>query len=691
VTGAGDTRLLAALRTGDLALVQSLTARRRLRARFDGGLTPLMAVAHAPRHRVDIAQVLLARGDDVLARDNGGWTALRHAAEAGAADLARFLLDHGAYAGEEDLSGGGPLWAAVRTGDVELLRLLLERHAPANALNRYGQPVAFALISSRADPEVKAEMLATLLQAGAHVQARGGDGSTLLLQACTANDFSLVRALLAHRADTREADSRGATALHRVAAVSSGGTEIVDALLDAGAEADRLDNAGATPLARAAESGNLAVATILLRRGAARSAGTLRPLALAAGAGHRAIVETLLAAGPPAESEAGMALCAAATQHHADIGRLLIEHGADVRAREPGEGASVLALALGWYDAYIYERRAPPPLDLAFVAQLLERGADPNAAARSGVTPIFFCSDTRAFALLIAHGADVRRRDATGQTALHYAADVDGARRLLDHGADPSAASNDGTTPLHWSMYRRHLEVAALLVSRGADPNARHERGETPLLAAARMQDPAPLVRIALQAPGVDVDTRAPDGWTALMRVAARGDEDAVAALVAAGADAALRTNEGWTAAECAARWGQPGSVELLGGSPEERAGAHLVAAARDGTALPRADVAAPYLDRALGMTVYRGDAAASLRLLRRGADPNAPIATGMGHPTPPWDVLTHAVHAGRDEIVKELLARGARVAAIEILRRFARENGHARVLRRLEAWTGSA
>jgi ankyrin repeat protein len=429
----------------------------------------------------------------------------------------------------------GPLWAAIRSGGADLVDLLLAAQASPRALNRFGEPMLFALVGAAGGADVKAAILAALVKAGADVEERDKAGTPVLLAACRAKDVSLAQSLLAHRASPRATDPRGTTALHGVAALADGPAPLVPLLVEAGADPDALDRGGQTPLVCASESGNLPVVETLLRLGAGFVRGKPHPLPRAAARGHRAIVRSLLAAPVGAEG-LDAALCAAAEGHDVDMARLLIAHGADVNAAEPFEGTTVLALALGAFDGYNYERRAPPPLDHAFIEMLLARGAHPNRASRSGETPIFGYPDATTFDLLVSHGADVRHRDAQGRTALHCVLAADGARRLLDAGADVSAVAHDGTTPLHWAVFRQRADVVSVLLDGGADPNARAARGETPLIGACRVPG-LPVLRTLLAAPGIEVNVRDAEGRPVLAILRATGDEAAVAALVNAGAE----------------------------------------------------------------------------------------------------------------------------------------------------------
>ncbi|KAH0429808.1 hypothetical protein CcaCcLH18_08231 [Colletotrichum camelliae] len=73
---------------------------------------------------------------------------------------------------------------------------------------------------------------------------------------------------------------------------------------------------------------------------------------------------------------------------------------------------------------------------------LLEKGANPNAQDKDGLTSLFIA---------------IRRH----QTSL--------VRILIDHGADIDVKSNDGMNPLYYAIRQRHKDSVRLLVDRGAD------------------------------------------------------------------------------------------------------------------------------------------------------------------------------------------------------------------------------
>ena len=136
--------------------------------------------------------------------------------------------------------------------------------------------------------------------------------SAELLEAVNRGDVDAVRRSLSAGADVDFRDSEGSTLL--MLASHAGNLPMVMALIEAGAGVNACDERGWTPLMKAAYNADLDrgfadVAQALITAGANVEAPIsygIRPLMLAAGYGETAVVETLLKAGA---DEIGRASC----------------------------------------------------------------------------------------------------------------------------------------------------------------------------------------------------------------------------------------------------------------------------------------------------------------------------------------------------------------------------------------------
>ncbi|HEX6997731.1 MAG TPA: ankyrin repeat domain-containing protein [Gammaproteobacteria bacterium] len=113
------------------------------------------------------------------------------------------------------------------------------------------------------------------------------------------------------------------------------------------------------------------------------------------------------------------------------------------------------------------------------------------------------------------------------------------AIELIEAGADVNAAQGDGTTPLHWAVYRLDEELVRLLLARGAAADVRNRYGSSPLAEAVKAADPV-LVKLLLDA-GADVDAPNADGQTTLMLNARTGSVEVAKLLLERGADVNAR------------------------------------------------------------------------------------------------------------------------------------------------------
>lgn len=119
--------------------------------------------------------------------------------------------------------------------------------------------------------------------------------------------------------------------------------------------------------------------------------------------------------------------------------------------------------------------------------ELNSQGVD-TRELKNGYTPLdlaeFASSHSKMMQLLIAHGADVNARAASGSTPLFWAVmrdQKDDAKFLLDHGANVNAPDAYGDTILDCALHLGFQSMVELLVNKGADVNAQDQSLHRPL------------------------------------------------------------------------------------------------------------------------------------------------------------------------------------------------------------------
>jgi ankyrin repeat protein len=320
----------------------------------------------------------------------------------------------------------------------------------------------------------------------------GGSARPPLVDAAKNGDRTAVRALLQQGASVNAADADGTTALHWASYRDE--LESADLLIRAGAKVNAANDLGVTPLWTASLNGSAAMVQRLLEAGANPNAALLlgeTPVMVASRSGYPAVIEQLIARGADVNAHAARgqtALMWAVAQKHPEVVKVLLAHGANTHARSDVE-SQVMGV--------------PPHGDLDY-NRLIPQGGDTALmfAARVG--------DFTSAQLLVAAGASVNDQDAWGISATVLAAHSgygELVEFLLEKGADPNAAAA-GFTALDEAIMRRDEKTVAALLAHGADPNAplrtwtptRREShdfnfapelvGATPLWLAARFSQP---------------------------------------------------------------------------------------------------------------------------------------------------------------------------------------------------------
>ena len=201
------------------------------------------------------------------------------------------------------------------------------------------------------------------------------------------------------------------------------------------------------------------------------------------------MVERLLDAGasPNAALKMGeQPLMTAARGGVVEVVELLLEHGADVNARELERGQTALMWAVAQRQTAVARTLIAQGADLHVRSkvwyQLENTAGNTNPIgnfrmAHGGSTPLLFAArngDSATTQVLIDGGADVNDTAPSGTSALVVAAHsghVALATYLLCQGADPTAAGA-GYTALHAAVLRGEPDLVDALLAHGADPNA---------------------------------------------------------------------------------------------------------------------------------------------------------------------------------------------------------------------------
>lgn len=273
-----------AAEAGDLARAEALLDQNPYLASATDGVKETALHRAAAAGHADLARLLLAHSAAVDPVSHVGRTPLHNAAEHGCLAAARTLLDHKARPGPLNAHGDTPLHLAARHGHVDMVRLLLARGADPNAMGEFtGAPLHEAAANGRA---AAAEVLLAY-GALANAHSRGAPSAwTPWHEARRAGHGDLAELLRRHGGEDR---ARGPIDIHRAAACGYDGR--VQALLDA--EPALLDSRDflrrRTALHWAADRGDLAIAKLLLSRGADRALADKEgktPLDLALAHGH---------------------------------------------------------------------------------------------------------------------------------------------------------------------------------------------------------------------------------------------------------------------------------------------------------------------------------------------------------------------------------------------------------------------
>ena len=263
-------RFLCACAAGDLKAVELLLSERNdvMRVRDSHARTGLMLCCEGGH--LDIAQMLLARGDQRLLEDvdDIDRSPLKIACDRRDVRLATLLLNHGADAEQKEADGCGRtlVMCATMFDDVAILTMLLDKGARIEATDRYGHT---ALMIACQFGRVGAAKV--LLKRGASLDAKNEDGLNALALASRGVSVDMIELLLRFGADIgqKHEQLRLTPLMHACERSSHCNFGVISCLLDKGSDINaRAINEKTVFLVALSEGCSISLVKMLINRGA---------------------------------------------------------------------------------------------------------------------------------------------------------------------------------------------------------------------------------------------------------------------------------------------------------------------------------------------------------------------------------------------------------------------------------------
>lgn len=570
----GMTPLLHTAQDGDLSIAELLLDHHaHLKAKNDDDDSALTLSAKK-RHN-GLAKLFISKGINVNHADKNGITSLMHASEHGNIELLDMLISNEANVnliakdsetalckavGKEQLRAvlklldaraktehGNmfPLWKAVQMGKPVLVSTLLRHGANPEVYSEHNNShLLHEILLSKHDTSIKRQIVQTLIEQGAYVEAKDDKGRTPLMLASGNGELESVRLLLARYGKSANTmDKNGHTSL--IYAIKGNHLSTAKLLLEHKADPNLAGKEALLPLIDAIKKGNLQGARLLLDHGAnpnesrKDTKSEMTPLSYAAEFGDIEMVRELLKRGAEVDrlnQKRSTALTLAAYNGHEEVARLLMNAGANP------DHVDSTGWIFGSRPKDYAKRNKNPKLDalltispkdrqtqsenlLRAVSQrrfkeaqrLLSQGAYSSYTSPEGVFPLeqaILNNDVQMVKLLINRLANLSQTIKGGGTVLHAAA-LGGKKEIVEllvkNGINVNAPDAKGNTALFYAAEKGNTDIINILLDNGALINQPNKEGVTPYMTAGKGSHLKAVELLMLR--GADICKRDKNGW----------------------------------------------------------------------------------------------------------------------------------------------------------------------------------
>ncbi|MFZ5941182.1 MAG: ankyrin repeat domain-containing protein [Bacteroidota bacterium] len=200
--------------------------------------------------------------------------------------------------------------------------------------------------------------------------------------------------------------------------------------------------------------------------------------------------------------------------------------------------------------------------------ELLNSGANPDAASSEGITALMYASEagnTEIMKILILNGAGIETTFFEGATPLLFAIrnnQFDACQLLLEKGANPDVRDHFGISPLLYAAAQNSYQLSDLLIYFGADKEIADRDGNSALMTAVCLGN-IETADVLLQN-GLNPEHADKNGNTPLIVAAQYGDTAMIRLLADYGADINAVNKTGDSPLSAAVKYNFPDAARLL-------------------------------------------------------------------------------------------------------------------------------
>lgn len=516
----GNTPLTKALESETRTMLETLITHSNISSTDSSGNTALH-IAIGKDAPIDYIRYLVNAGSDVNARNKNGDSVLFITVQKNRRDAGDLLLEKNADIFATNTQNDSPLRLALTRGG-EVQDWLINSKTLNSTDGSGNTPLHYA-----SEWHLN-EAIVTLIQKGAKVDARNGNGESAVYSAVKGGDDSpsTINVLVSNGViiDSKNAlgrDNLGNTPLH--AAVKWNGFNTAKTLVALGVDVDAQNLSGKTALSDACRSAKKDMAVLLIRSGADINA---------------------------TDATGRTVLMDAISSNNEEMVRLLLSYKANVQVQEmSGQNAYHEAALTG---------------NVGIINLIRKAGGNPLARDASGETPFSLVLNSEIYVIQAVLGNDTTISDSDGNTPIHIAVERRASKKtltqLLNIGYPSSQRNGKGLTALNEAVSKNAVTQALVLLEYGADPYLATSNGENALTAVFKTKNMELLDAIVKY--NSTKSDRQGDG---ILHYAARtADREIVEHLVTLKLDKNARNISGETPSQMAARWGRADIAELL-------------------------------------------------------------------------------------------------------------------------------